>query len=47
MKYNIGDKININGRTGTITQIFPDDSDEATTYEITFRDGSTVIECLI
>lgn len=42
--YNIGDSVKINGRTGKITQIF--EGDDVTTYEITFRDGSTTIECL-
>ena len=42
--YNIGDTVKINGKTGTITQIF--EGDDVTTYEITFKNGTTIIECL-
>lgn len=47
--YSIGDKVKVNGKVGTITQCFltDDPENDVNTYEITFKDGSTVIECLI
>ena len=45
MKYQIGDTVKINGKTGVITQIF--EGDDGNTYEITFKNGATVIEFLI